>query len=61
MEQFEQKNITSEELLGVVVNSSDPASQQLLSGDLLVAVKGMRAALENMTPEQKLSSAKVDN
>ena len=61
MKQFEQKNITSEELLGVVVNSSDPVSQQRLPGDLLVAVKGMRAALENMTPEQKLSSAKVDN
>lgn len=60
MKQFEQKNVTSEELLGVVVNSSDPASQQL-PGDLLVAVKGMRAALESMTPEQRLSSAKVDN
>ena len=60
MKQFEQKNITSEELLGVVLNSSDTASQQLLPGDLLVAVKGMRAALENMTPDQRLSSAKVD-
>ena len=60
MKQFEQKNITSEELLGVVLNSSDPASLELLPGDLLVAVKGMRAALENMTPEQRLSSAKVD-
>ena len=61
MKQFEQKNITAEQLLDIVLNSSDPGSQQLLPGDLLVSVKGMRAALENMTPEQKLSSAKVDN
>ena len=59
MKLFEQKNITAEQLLGTVVNSSAPGSKELLPGDLLVAVKGMRTALTNMDPKQKLSSAKV--
>ena len=59
MQQFEEKKITAEQLLDVVLNSSASSSQQFLPGDLVVTLKAMRTALANMSVEQKMSSAKV--
>lgn len=59
MQQFEEKKITAEQLLDVVLNSSASSSQQFLPGDLVVTLKAMRTALANMNVEQKMSSAKV--
>lgn len=60
MQQFEEKKITAEQLLDVVLNSSASSSQQFLPGDLVVTLKAMRTALANMNVEQKMSSAKVN-
>ena len=59
MQQFEEKKITADQLLDVVLNSSASSSQQFLPGDLVVTLKAMRTALANMSVEQKMSSAKV--
>ena len=59
MQLFEEKKITAEQLLDVVLNSSASSSQQFLPGDLVVTLKAMRTALANMSVEQKMSSAKV--
>jgi len=59
MQQFEEKKITADQLLDVVLNSSASSSQRFLPGDLVVTLKAMRTALANMNVEQKMSSAKV--
>lgn len=59
MRQFELNSITSDQLMSVILNSSVPGSHILFPGDLVLSVKAMRMALEKMSLEEKLSSAKV--
>ena len=59
MSQFERNNISADQLLSALLNSSAPGAQISFAGDLVVAIKAMRMASENMSPEQKLSSIKV--
>lgn len=58
MSQFERNNISAGQLLSALLNSSAPGAQISFAGDLVVAIKAMRMASENMSPEQKLSSIK---
>lgn len=59
MHQFEHNNITSNQLMSVILNSSFPGSHTLFPGDLVLSVKAVGMALKKMSLEEKLSSAKV--
>ncbi|XP_074622246.1 uncharacterized protein LOC141880636 [Acropora palmata] len=58
MHQFEHNNITSNQLMSVILNSSFPGSHTLFPGDLVLSVKAVGMALKKMSLEEKLSSAK---
>ena len=59
MHQFEDNNITSNQLMSAILNSSFPGSHTLFPGDLVLSVKAVRMALKKMSLEEKLSSAEV--
>ena len=59
IKQYEKHNVTTEELLDVLTNSSSPRAGQLLSGDLLLTVKGLEASLSKIDPRQSKTVAKV--
>ena len=62
LKQFEEKKITAEELMDMVLNSSTqaPDSEQLLPGDLVMVMKAMNTAVSNMNAKQRMTAAKVN-
>lgn len=60
LKQFNDENISAEDLLATVLNSSAPSSGQPMAGDLVMIVMGMDTALSNLNSTQRMASAKVN-
>ena len=60
LKQFNDENISAEDLLATVLNSSAPSSGQPIAGDLVMIVMGMDTVLSNLNSTQRMASAKVN-
>lgn len=60
LKQFNDENISAEDLLATVLNSSAPSSGQPMAGDLVMIVMGMDTVLSNLNSTQRMASAKVN-